>query len=181
MLPQPSASFSFLPRSTGVQATTKPTKSEDYVNKAVNQDGYHATRNISKVGKGVPERFSPKQRQATVSKKKHSPTINNNQPHSRRNRVSSHSEPVNGGDKVLNTWKNAHLRQIMTTPPESRAIVHHHSHTLNLESKVSKIHRANPTQQLRKRSRRTRITIKKLNQPFSSLTNQLDNRSCQID
>lgn len=181
MLPQPSASFPFLPRSTGVQATTKRTKSEDYVNKAINQDGYHATRKHLKSWKGCSGAFLAKTEASHCLEKKHSPTTNNNQLHPRRNRVRSHSEPVNGGDKVLNTWKNVRLRQIMTTPPESRAIVHYHCRTLNLESKVPKILRANPTQQLRKRSHRTRTTIKKLNQPLSSLTNQLDNRSCQID
>jgi hypothetical protein len=67
MLPQPSASFSFLPRSTGVQATTQPTKPEDHVNEAVTKTGTTQLENISKAGKGVPEHFLPKQRQATVS------------------------------------------------------------------------------------------------------------------
>jgi hypothetical protein len=69
MLPQPSVTFSLEFMTDRVQATTPPTRSEDYVNKAVNQDGYHATRNISKVEKGVQERFLQKQRQATVSTK----------------------------------------------------------------------------------------------------------------
>jgi hypothetical protein len=37
---------------------------------------------------------------------KHSPTTNDDQPHSRRNRAKRHPEPVNGGDKAVDTKMN---------------------------------------------------------------------------